>query len=273
MTCKTRERGTMKFANGVLGVAAVLGSAGAWGQTTDCAAPGAKCPIGTTIISTPPGPRVDTRPFQMFYLTNATQQNEANEIVVAVRNLIDPSAKIYLVPSQNAIAMRGSPEELALAQKVINDLDKLKKSYRLTYTITELDGGKRVGVQHYSMIVTDGQRSVMKQGNKIPVVTGSYSNGSTGGSGLESQVTYLDIGMNFDATLDAHGDGGRLRTKVEQLGMAEEKSGVGPQDPIVRQSAMESTVNLAPGKPVVLGSLDVPGSTRHLDVDVMMEPL
>jgi hypothetical protein len=30
---------------------------------------------------------------------------------------------------------------------------------------------------------------------------------------------------------------------------------------------------LMPGKPVILGSLDIPGSIRHLDVDVMMEPL
>jgi type II secretory pathway component GspD/PulD (secretin) len=206
----------------------------------------------------------------MFYLTNVTQQNDANEIATAIRNMVDPQVKIFLVPSRNAIAIRGTAEEIALAQKMISDLDKPRRSYRLTYTITELDGGKRVGVQHYSMIVTDGQRSVMKQGNKVPVVTGSYVDKT---SQTESQVTYLDVGMNFDATLDGNGNGGRLRTKVEQLGLAEEKSGVGPQDPIVRQSALEGTVNLLAGKPVVLGSLDVPGSTRHLDVDVMMEPL
>lgn len=261
----------MKFANAVLGVAVVFGlvRADARGQTTDCSAPGAKCASGT-VISTPPGPREDTRPFQMFPLSNVVQASDQNEIVVAIRNTLDPQVKVYLVPSRNVIVMRGTPDELALAQKIITELDKPRKSYRLTYTITELDGGKRVGVQHYSMIVTDGMRSVMKQGNKIPVVTGSYSDKT---SQTESQVTYLDIGMNFDATLDSYGNGGRLKTKVEQLGMAEEKSGVGPQDPIVRQSALEGTVNLLPGKPVVLGSLDVPGSTRHLDVDVMMEPL
>ena len=36
----------MKFGNGVLGVAVVLGlaSASVWGQATDCSGPGAKCP-------------------------------------------------------------------------------------------------------------------------------------------------------------------------------------------------------------------------------------
>jgi type II secretory pathway component GspD/PulD (secretin) len=261
----------MRIVNGVLAVAVALGlgSASGWGQTTDCSAPGAKC--GTVpVLSTPPGSRADTRPVQMLPLANVVNQNEANEIVVAIRNVLDPSVKIYLVPSRNVIVMRANADEVAIAEKLINELDRPKKSYRLTYTITELDGGKRVGVQHYSMIVTDGQRGLMKQGNKVPVVTGSYNDKA---SQTESQVTYIDVGMNFDATLESYGNGGKLKTKVEQLGMAEEKSGVGPQDPIVRQTAVDSLVNLIPGKPVVLGSLDVPGSTRHLDVDVMMEPV
>jgi hypothetical protein len=86
-------------------------------------------------------------------------------------------------------------------------------------------------------------------------------------------MTYLDIGMNFDASLDESPSGTRLRTKVEQLGVAEEKSGVGFPDPIIRQTALEGTSILTSGKPLILGSLDVPGSTRHLDVEVVMELL
>jgi len=261
----------MKVGNGVLGVAVVLGlaSASAWGQTTDCAAPGAKCATGPVAVA-PANSRMDTRPFQMFYLTNATRQEEANEIVVAVRNLLDPSVKLYLVPSQNAIAMRATPEEMALAQKVISDLDRPKKAFRLTYTITDIDGGKRIGVQHFSTIVTEGQRSLVKQVSKVPVVTGSYNNTS---SQTESQVTYLDVGLIFDSTLASYGGGASLRSKVERSSVAEERSGVGPQDPVVRSTSVEGTSFLMAGKPMVLGSLDIPGSTRHLDVDVMIEPI
>ncbi len=261
----------MKFGNAVLGVAAVLGlaTASAWGQLTDCSGPGTKCPTGSPVVAAP-NSRMDTRPFQMFYLTNASQQNEANEIVVAIRNLLDPTVKIYLVPSQNAIAVRAMPEELALAQKVINDLDRPKKAYRLTYTITDIDGGKRIGVQHFSTIVTEGQRSLVKQVSKVPVVTGSYNNSS---SQAESQVTYLDVGLIFDSTLASYGGGASLRSKVERSSIAEERSGVGPQDPVVRSTSVEGTSFLMAGKPVVLGSLDIPGSTRHLDVDVMIEPI
>jgi type II secretory pathway component GspD/PulD (secretin) len=255
----------MRLVSGFLGLVLMswLMGVSAWGQTPDTAANAVK----------PLGPREDTRPYQTFYLTNTGQQNDANEIVVAIRNLLDPSVKIYLVPSQNAILMRASPDQLAMAQKVINELDRPKKLYRLTYSITEMDSGKRIGVQHFAMVVAPGERTLMKQVSRVPVVTGSYNNGSTGngGQGVESQVTYLDVGLIFDVTLSPYGNGGRLRSKVERSGVAEERSGVGPQDPVVRSTSLESTATLDVGKPLVVGSLDIPGSTRHLDVDVMME--
>ena len=49
------------------------------------------------------------------------------------------------------------------------------KTYRLTYTLTETDGGKRVGTQHFAMIVVSGRKTVLKQGNRVPLVTGSVS--------------------------------------------------------------------------------------------------
>jgi hypothetical protein len=90
--------------------------------------------------------------YQTLYLTNLTQANDANEIVTDLRNML-PNAKLYYVASQGAISLRGSAEEMALAQKILTDLDKTKKIYRLTYTMTEKDGGKIIGVQHFSMII------------------------------------------------------------------------------------------------------------------------
>jgi hypothetical protein len=84
-------------------------------------------------------------------------------------------------------------------------------------------------------------------------------------------MTYLDIGLNVDAEVDDFSGGLKLRSKLEQSSIAEEKSGIGPTDPIVRQSVLEGTSLLTLGKPMVLGALDVPGSTRHLDISVVAE--
>jgi type II secretory pathway component GspD/PulD (secretin) len=264
-----KGRRMTKLASGILGMAAVavLSSMSILAQnapaSTEEAAkqhPASVCP--STANST------SLESVRTFYLKDTAQQNEANEIQTAIRNILPPSTKLYLVPSQDTIIMCASPAEFAVAEKIIHDLDRPKKSFRLTYTITEADSGKRVGTQHFSMIVAEGQRMVLKEGSKVPIATGSYDSAH---SASQTQATYLDVGMNFDATLDQVGDRARLKTKVEQSSVAEDKSGMGSQDPIIRQTYLEGTSFLTLGKPLLLGSLDIPGSTRHLDVEAVIE--
>ena len=95
------------------------------------------------------------------------------------------------------------------------------KTYRLTYTLTETDGGKRIGTQHFSMIVVNGRKTVLKQGSRIPLATGTSTNSAL----MQTQIQYMDVGLNIDASLDASVDVVRLSTKVEQSSLAEEKSG------------------------------------------------
>jgi hypothetical protein len=204
--------------------------------------------------------------YQTLYLTNLTQQNDANELQTALRNML-PKAKLYYVSSQSAIALRGTAEEIALAQKILSDLDKTKKIYRLTYTMTERDGGKTIGVQHFSIIVASGSRTDFKQGSRVPVAV----NSSSSPGGASSEITYLDVGQEIEASLDGYLDGVRLRTKVVQSGVVEDKPGIGTQAPVIRQTTLEGTSTLVQGKPLVLGSLDVPGSTRHQEVEVVSE--
>jgi type II secretory pathway component GspD/PulD (secretin) len=252
--CDRRERRTMKLANGILGMALALtlGGLSAWAQPA-------------TAVSAKP----DSDSVRTFYLTNVvSDSHDGNEILTAVRNILSPSAKVYFVPGQNAILVRTTADQIALTEKIIKDLDRPKKTYRLTYTFTEMDGGKSIGTQHFAMIVVSGERTTLKQGSKVPVVTGSYDSGK---SGTQTQMTFIDVGLNFDVSLDESVNGVRLRSKVEQSSVAEQPSGVGAQDPIIRQTVLAGTSFLTPGKPLVLGSLDIPGSTRRLDVSVMME--
>ena len=68
---------------------------------------------------------LDEQAVQTFYLTNASQQNDLNDVQTALRNVL-PNAKVYGVASQSAIVMRATPDELLLAQKLIDDLDKAR---------------------------------------------------------------------------------------------------------------------------------------------------
>jgi hypothetical protein len=204
-------------------------------------------------------PSTDT--VHTFYLRNATQQNEANEIYTALRQILPPDAKTFFVPNQMAIELCASPEQTALAQKMLTDLDRPKKNYRLTYTVSEMDGTTRVSTHHFSMVVTPGQQATLKQGSRVPVA-----------SGPSSTYSYVDVGMNFDATIDTTSDGIRLKTTVEQSSVAEGK-GVNPESPVIRQATFKGTSYLVPGKPLKVGTFDIPDTSRHLDLEVMMEPL
>ena len=85
---------------------------------------------------------LDDLAVQTFYLTNVSQQNDANEVLVALRNLLDPSIKIYLVASQNAIVMRAAPDELILAEKLINDLDRVRPEVVIDVAVLEVSRNK-----------------------------------------------------------------------------------------------------------------------------------
>ena len=80
---------------------------------------------------------LDEQAVQTFYLTNAWQQNDLTDVQTAIRNVL-PNAKVYGVASQNAIVMRGTPDELLLAQKLINDLDKARAEVVVDIAVLEV---------------------------------------------------------------------------------------------------------------------------------------
>lgn len=204
-----------------------------------------------------------------FYLTNRTQHDDLNDLQTSLRNML-PKARLYVVPSVQAITIRSTPEDIAIAEKIIADLDRPEKIYRLTYTVTESDAGKRLGVQHFAIVVSADGKTELKQGSKVPIVTGSYETGNAA-SMNNTQVQYLDVGLDIEARLYGDASGVKLYSKIIQSSLADEKSTIAAQDPVIRQTALEGSSNLTPGKPLIIGSLDVPGSTRHQDVEVVAE--
>jgi type II secretory pathway component GspD/PulD (secretin) len=218
----------------------------------------------------PADSKSNTAAYQTLYLTNLTGQSDANDIQTALRNML-PEARLFYVPSQSALCIRGTSEDLSLAQKIISDLDRNKKIYRLTYTITNIDNGKRAAPQRFSIIVASGSKTEVKQGSKVPIVIGLYMENSP--ASQNSQVQYQDVGLAIEASLNTYLDGVRLHTKIAESSVADEKSGVGAQDPIFRQTSLEGTSTLALGKPLVLGSLDIPGTTRRQEVEVVSEAI
>lgn len=142
---------------------------------------------------------------QTFYLANTAQQNDLNDIQTALRNLL-VNAKLYGVPSQSAIVMRATPDELLLAQKLINDLDKSRPEVVVDVALMEVnrDKTRTIGLQ------LPGSFGVQLQ---PPNATSTTSSGSTTGTTTgttTSSTTNLTLnnlanlnGTNFAVTVGA----------------------------------------------------------------------
>ena len=272
---------------------------------------------------------LDDLAVQTFYLSNSSQPNDGNEILTGLRLLLDPSVKLYLVPSQNAIVMRATTNQLLLAEKLINDFDRARPEVVVDVAVLEVNRDKvrNLGItlptsfgltpqlpttttsttatttgttntgttlslnnlahlnasdfavsisggtvnallndtdtrvlQNPRIRATDGQRATLKIGQKIPIATGSYNAGvSTGVAsiGVQTQFTYLDVGVNIDITPTVHYDREvTLKTTVEvsqQNGSVPEGNGV--TEPIIAQRKLEQTIQLRDGEPSIMAGI------------------
>jgi general secretion pathway protein D len=274
---------------------------------------------------------LDEEAVQTFYLTNASKQNDGNEIVTAIRNLLPPDVKIYLVPSQDAIVMRATPDQLLVAQKLLNDLDRTRPEVVVDVAILEVNRDKvrnlgitlpqsitltpqaspyaaastnsgtsggtatttpstftlnslahinatnfAVGItggtlnalltdsdthilQNPRIRATDGEKASLKIGEKIPIATGSYNAGvSTGVAsiGVQTQFTYIDVGVNVDMTPTVHYDNEvSLKMHVEVSSEVNTVTISGVTEPIIGQNIAEQTIQLKDGEPSILAGL------------------
>jgi general secretion pathway protein D len=60
-----------------------------------------------------------------FYLQNLSQPTELQDVVNAIRAVLDVQ-RVQQLLSQNALVVRGTPDQIALAEKLVEDLDKAR---------------------------------------------------------------------------------------------------------------------------------------------------
>lgn len=195
-------------------------------------------------------------------LHHMDQRNDLNDAQTALRNVL-PWLKIYGMESRQTIVMRGTQDEIDTAKKLLADFDRPAVFYRLTYTIG--GSGDAGAARKVSIVVSAFGKETLKEGKRMPLVTGSTGQGSD----QNTQVQYIDLGI----LLEASTMGSQLHTKIEESAASEEKSGVGAQDPVIRQTMFEGSAPLVVGKPIVLGTINVPGTTRQQQISVTAELL
>jgi general secretion pathway protein D len=277
---------------------------------------------------------LDELSVQTFYLTNIAQANDLNEILTTVRNMLDPSVKIYSVASQNALILRTTPDQLLLAQKIINDLDRARPEVVVDVAVLEVnrDKTRTLGItlpqaftltpqaststttstststtstttssltlntlaninatnfavtlsggtlnallndsdtrilQNPRIRATDGQRATLKIGSRIPIATGSYSSGVSTGTvslGVQTQFTYLDVGVNIDMTPTVHYDREiSLKLKIEVSSESGQVTISSVTEPVIAQNVIDQVIQLKEGEASILAGILTKSDTK-----------
>lgn len=206
--------------------------------------------------------------YHVIYLKGVTTQDDAIDILTDLRNLfVRHRVEIFYVSSQNAISMMSTEQEYETARQVVAGMERGPRVFRLTYSISGTDAAGKAMHRNVGMTVASGNESSIVQGQKIPVTTGGFS------SKNGSEVQYLDAGLKLTAKLSGPADDLVLRTRLGESAVVSEKSILGVEDPVLRQTALDTISIVTVGKPLVLGSISVPGTSRQDRVEVTVEPV
>ena len=198
---------------------------------------------------------------QVFYLANATQQNDLNDIQTALRNVL-PNARLYGVQSQNAIVMHGTPDELLLAGQLIDDLDKAKPEVMIDVRVMQVDRDKvrNIGLQ-------------WPQTLSATLTTPSSSSSSSSSSLTLNDLAYLNA-KDFSLTVG---------TAQADMLLTDTDTQILQNPSLCAVDGQKATLKIGERIPIATGSYSAPGVSstaaagyaqtqfQYIDVGVNME--
>jgi general secretion pathway protein D len=158
-------------------------------------------------------------------------------------------------------------------------LNNLKRLSTADYSITLpgasaeavlTDNGTKI-IQDPEIRVTDGEKAVLKIGQRVPVATGSTQAATGVGAGssvaslVNTQFQYIDVGVNIEAQPRVHPDGSvSMKLSVEVSAVANFQTIGGVSEPVISQRKIEHEVRLEDGEVNILGGLIERTTTNNL---------
>lgn len=133
-----------------------------------------------------------------FYLSNITLPTELQDVVNTLRTIVDVS-RIQQLPSKEAIVIRGTPDQMLLAEKIVNDFDQAAPEVVVDFALMQVsrDKVKTLGISPPT------SAAVQLQNNYSSSSSTSSSSSSTSSSSLCSSNAGDCVNLNTLAYLNA----------------------------------------------------------------------
>ncbi len=185
-----------------------------------------------------------------FYLTNLSQPNELQDLVNILRTLLD-TQRLQQFPSQQAIVVRGTPDQIAMAEKLINDLDKGRPEVVVEVAIMQVtrDKMRDLGIN------PPGSVSVQLQDNNV-TSSSTTVNGNAGNGGTATTTTGNggSINLNSLAHLNATNFQVTIPSATANFLMSDSSSKLIQQPQIRAADGQKASLKIGERVPVATGS-------------------
>ena len=134
-----------------------------------------------------------------FYLQNLSQPTELQDVVNAIRAVLDVQ-RVQQLLSQNALVVRGTPDQIALAEKLVEDLDKARPEVIVDIAVLQVskDKSRTLGLSPPTSATVALQSNI----NNTTTTTGTTTTGTTSsGTGLELNTLGNLNATDFQVTI------------------------------------------------------------------------
>jgi general secretion pathway protein D len=136
-----------------------------------------------------------------FYLQNLSQPTELQDVVNAIRAVLDVQ-RVQQLLSQNALVVRGTPDQIALAEKLVEDLDKARPEVVIDIAVIQVskDKSRTLGLSPPTSATVALQSNI----NTTSTTTTGTTTGTTGASssgGLELNTLGNLNATDFQVTI------------------------------------------------------------------------
>src|SRR5271155_5154500 len=137
-----------------------------------------------------------------FYLSNLSQPTELQDVVNAMRTILEVS-RIQQLPSQGAIVVRGTPDQVALAQKLVDDLDKAKPEVLIEVAVMQVsrDKAHTLGINPPTSVSVQLQSNIGSTTGTTTTTTSTTSSTSSTSSGINLNTLASLNATDFQVTI------------------------------------------------------------------------
>jgi general secretion pathway protein D len=135
-----------------------------------------------------------------FYLSNLSAPTELQDVVNAIRAVLDVQ-RVQQLLSQNALVVRGTPDQIALAEKLVDDLDKARPEVIVDIAVLQIskDKSRTLGLSPPTSATVTLQSNINNSTTSTTTTTGTT--GSSGTSGLNLNTLGNLNATDFQVTI------------------------------------------------------------------------